>query len=75
MGHCGVPSLDDDGGDRAPLAHGRGGALVLEKERVWGCWNVYDAGLRGCEAARLRCLLAVVCRCGVPALGDEGRVP
>ena len=26
----------------APLTHGRGGALVLEKERVRGYWNVYD---------------------------------
>ena len=50
----------------APLVRGCDGALVLEKE-CGGCWNVYDAGLRGWDASMPPCVAAV---CPLLMAGD-----
>ena len=52
-----------------PLARGREGALVLEKEC---CGGAGVCMTWGCEAAMP---LAAVRRCGVPTLDGEGRAP
>jgi hypothetical protein len=59
------------GGCRAARAWSRR-CIGARKGMLWGCWNVYDVGLRGRNAAMP---LAAVRRCGVPTLDGEGRAP